>query len=118
MKFLGFSVILVLLSVYGQFAVADGHLQVTVQAEHQVCIDRADCIIVETRCDGCECGVPVHRQHEALYRNELARLCAKYSGSVCRFHCATPYADCRNGRCSLVKQDPLAEESDKTILTP
>jgi hypothetical protein len=67
----------------------------------QRCVQAADSVIVGTTCSACQCGVPVNRATRLDYEVQLTELCRDYSGPVCRYRCATPFAICRDGTCVL-----------------
>jgi len=82
--------------------------------EDQVCELDTDCVIVDTNCSSCECGVPVNKVHQQKYKSQYEILCKNYRGPIveCNFDCSTLFPRCINNRCAL-----SAEKSKDDVST-
>ena len=74
---------------------------IDISLEDQNCRTGKDCIIISTKCNACECGIPINKINELKYKEKFNEVCKNYHGRVCDYCCPTPNARCVNNRCIL-----------------
>jgi hypothetical protein len=75
--------------------------EIQIEPADQVCTADADCGHVTTRCDNCNDGAPVNRQHVARYHEAYEGLCRAYRGAHCARASPVFRFVCRDRRCAM-----------------
>jgi len=89
--------------VWAQLASSQDERQweVKIDPADQACTADAECGHVTTRCDNCNDGAPVNKQHVMRYRDAYEALYRVYAGAHCARASPVFRFVCRDRRCAM-----------------